>query len=841
MNSLLHRYRNAIIWFVVAGFVLGSVVVGLFQWLRPAEPGAPEEIVVSVAGQDLTREQLLRAYQNLLDYYDRLYRMFNMDFSDELQGSAGMFRREELRAEAAEGLIRQAILAREARARGVSVPREQIDEEAAQRYAQVLEQVDGDEARLEQLLAQQGVSLRQYKDSLRTEVERELREQALRRVVVGAIEPTEQEIAARYEETRSRYVDRPEQVRIAHILVEDAGLADTLLEDVRQPDADWASLAEAHSLHEETREQGGQTELFASGDSGLPMEVERVAFDMAVGQVSLVSENGGYHVIELLERREEEVQPLEDVRDEVREELVREAETRKWDEWYTATRGEADVVIRDPVLHAFVRYPDNKARAIELLEQAKEEDATRDLYVDYYLGRMWEARRAELDAALAELDALDELTEEQEAERAELVTRQETYAAQALDAYLAFLDTGEADEMAYEHVLRLDPRNVLARFRLAGLYRERGDHTKAAQEYATVLEHDPQFVQAYIGKGDVAMAQGLYEQAASWYREALELQPGSRTIEVRLAEALVHEGLLDEARPLLEALIDEEADSVVLTLMGDLLMAEGDPEGALERYETVFRRSPTAEVQLKRAEAFAQLERWEEARRAFRTVVNQYPYRAEGHIGLGDALRALGELEAAVDRYEHALRQAADTATRETIARRIVALTPDDLDIRFRLAGYLRDQQKHAAAIEQYTEILELDPGNYFALMGMGNSYVEKTQYDVALDHYNRALQVAESDADRLFAYEKIVACEERRVGADQPLTPEGHEALWERAQIHIARGDEDRARNELQRIYDEDPTFRADELKELLVDVGGQVDPEEPEAPPETEAPSED
>lgn len=839
MNSFLHRYRSAIIWIVVAGFVLGSVAVGLFQWLSPAQPGTPEEIMVSVAGQDFTREQVFNAYQNLVNYYTQLYEMFGMDFAAELRGSDGVFRMQELRAEAAEGLIRQAIIGREARALRISVSRGQLDDATAARYQQVLEQVDGDEARLEQILAAQGMSLQAYKASLRESVERELREDALRRAVVGAIEPTQEEIAAHYEETRSQYVEEPEKVRIAHILVEDAALADRLLEEVRQPDADWTALAEEHSLHEQTREQGGQTELFTLGNSGLPAQVDRVAFDMAVGQVSLVSEDDGYHVIELLERREEEVRSLAEVRDEVREGLVRERESRAWDEWYRAKRAEADPIVREPVLHAFVRHRDDKARAIEILQQAKEEGTTRDLYVDFYLGRMWEALRAQLDARRGELEALEELTDEQQAELAELAAQQERYAAKALEAHLAFLETGEADASAYERVLRLDPHNVQARYRMATQYAERGEYAQAEREYRQVLERDPEFAPAHAGLADLAMAQGLYGRAATHYREALELQPGSRAIQVKLAEALVRDGDLEEARPLLTRLIEEHDDAVVLMLMGDLLMAEGDPEGALARYDTVHRRSPSADVQLKRGQAFAALERWEDARRAFRDVVRLQPYREDGYIGLGDAYRGLGDVDAAIEQYQHALRQAPGAAARETIARRIVALDPDDLDTRFRLAGYLRDQHKHSAAIDQYEAILERDPGSYFALLGIGDAQVARTEYDKALEAYDRALEVADTQTDRLLVYQRIVACEETRVGAGRPLTHAGHEALWQRAQIHIERGDESRARDDLQRIYDEDPSFRADELRELLVDLGGTVEPDEdPEAP---EEPSED
>jgi tetratricopeptide (TPR) repeat protein len=101
---------------------------------------------------------------------------------------------------------------------------------------------------------------------------------------------------------------------------------------------------------------------------------------------------------------------------------------------------------------------------------------------------------------------------------------------------------------------------------------------------------------------------------------------------------------------------------------------------------------------------------------------------------------------------------------------------------------------------------------------------VPKTKYDLALEHYRRALELARTPAQRLSVYDKIVASEEGRAGPAGTLSAEGLQALWERALLYREQGEDEEAKADLERIYDLDPTFRADELVPLLSELGVEV-----------------
>ena len=822
MNRFFLKYQKAIIWTVVVGFLLGGIGLFTFQRFSPPPRGSAEETVLVVEGSKFTRQDLANAYENLINYYIQLYQAFGQDFTQQLEGTAGRFNRQAYLASATEGLIRQTLLRKEARRLRVSVPRSELDQAVESRYQQTLEQFGGDEDALRSYLESLGVTLEEYRRNLRLLAELRETEEALRRRVVGPIEPTEEELLTYYQEHQDRYQTQPERIRVAYIKVSDAALADELVAQAQAPDVDFIALAQEYSEDEQV-----ELDWFSRGDSGLPSAVEDVAFDLTLGEVRLVEAGGAYYIVKLLDHQPPVVPPLEEIRDQVEEDYIQDEDARRWNEWYDGVRNSADVEVRDPLVRAFLLYQQGDVEgALEALLTAREKGEITDLYLDYYIGRMYER-------LYAELEAKQELSEE-EARLAELQAQQEEYRKQALEYYLSFADTGEGDEQFFNRVIALDPQNPQIHLRLAELYKEQGDYVQADRHYQQALEGNPEFVAAYLGQGDVAMAMKLYARAIERYRRALELQPGSRTIGLRLAGAYVRDQQYEQARPLLEGILAEDPDNATaLVLLGDLLLGKGEPEAAVEQYELALRRNPTSEVQLKLARALLAAGRYDDAKREFQDLVRRFPHRGEAYEGLGDVYRELGDTDRALELYQDALRRTYDVAAKETIAEKIVELAPDDLGARFRLAEYYRDQYKYDAAIRQYQEILARDPENVDALIGLGDCYVPKTQYDTALQYYSQALERLDNPARRLVVLDKIVACEERRAGPLGELTEVALEALWQRAQIHRERGELDQAKADLQRIYDADPEFRAAELVPLLLELGGEV-----QTPPATESP---
>ncbi len=156
-----------------------------------------------------------------------------------------------------------------------------------------------------------------------------------------------------YEDYYKSYQDDftiPREVRASHILIkfgekkeEAEAKAAKLLEEVKGG-ADFAALAKEHSDDTASAKKGGDLGFFRSGAMVKPFE--DAAFAMGKGEVSdLVESVYGYHIIKVVDIREESVKPLDHVKGEIDQILKAEisaevAEGRAEDIYYEAIKGE---------------------------------------------------------------------------------------------------------------------------------------------------------------------------------------------------------------------------------------------------------------------------------------------------------------------------------------------------------------------------------------------------------------------------------------------------------------------------------------------------------------------
>lgn len=133
---------------------------------------------------------------------------------------------------------------------------------------------------------------------------------------------TEDAIKARYE---SNYAHKPgeEEVRAAHILVADEAKAKDIIAQLEKG-ADFAQLAKANSTDPSAAQNSGELGWFKKTDM-LP-EFSNAAFGLKPGEITKtpVKTRFGWHVIKLEERRTAPPPTFDQVRDEIRQQLIQE-------------------------------------------------------------------------------------------------------------------------------------------------------------------------------------------------------------------------------------------------------------------------------------------------------------------------------------------------------------------------------------------------------------------------------------------------------------------------------------------------------------------------------------
>lgn len=379
------RWLYGFLWIVILAFVILYIPA-----LSDEQQGTPGETLASVGGLPISSGEYQRAYARQRQFYAQLYQG-RMDES--------MLRRLGLESQVLEGLVTERLVELEAKRLGITVSDEAVARAiaTAPQYQDDGKFIGKEEIRRRLELAgmteadlARGLRQQLQRESLQgllgggvqvsdAEVEGEFRrgsEQVrLEYVQVDAerykagIEPSEDEIEARFEKSRDRY-KVPEQRVVSYVLLDrptlqplvavtdreltlyyqerredfrqdEEACARHILIKVKQGDtgegrpedearalaqklkaelaagADFAELAKKHSDDAGSAAAGGDLGCFAPGR--MVPQFDDAVFSMEPGATSdLVRTSYGYHLIRLESRKESTVLPFEQVKERIR-------------------------------------------------------------------------------------------------------------------------------------------------------------------------------------------------------------------------------------------------------------------------------------------------------------------------------------------------------------------------------------------------------------------------------------------------------------------------------------------------------------------------------------------
>lgn len=235
-----------------------------------------------------------------------------------------------------DALITDRLIAKEAEEKGVIVR----EEDVGQYIDDIKRRNKLSDEQLEAALAQQGITLPDYRKQIRREIERQ---QLIGREIRGKVSVTREEVQRYYDAHLSDY-EMPERYRIAHIvflLPPDAGAAQveaakaeaaTVYRQI-EGGADFAEMAARYS-QDSTAKSGGDLGWFEPKQ--LVDSLAEAAEGLQTGEVSPPVEGpAGIHIVKVLERDQASHRDLTELQDEIKEKLYAAALEDRFQKWLT--------------------------------------------------------------------------------------------------------------------------------------------------------------------------------------------------------------------------------------------------------------------------------------------------------------------------------------------------------------------------------------------------------------------------------------------------------------------------------------------------------------------------
>lgn len=166
------------------------------------------------------------------------------------------------------------------------------------------------------------------------------------REVGDKAELADSEIEEYYNENKRRFME-PAKIRACHILVDSELLAKKISSDLKNG-VSFEKLAKEYSLDIPTKDKGGDLGYFTKGT--LIVEFEEACEELDMGEIGEVKTALGYHIVKVLDKKEEELKKLEEVEGEIKSELLLDKELELYSNLLQQLRDGREITVNNQLL-----------------------------------------------------------------------------------------------------------------------------------------------------------------------------------------------------------------------------------------------------------------------------------------------------------------------------------------------------------------------------------------------------------------------------------------------------------------------------------------------------------
>jgi len=303
---------------------LFTLIFSIGAVLTACQSGLPPQIVAEIDGDSITVTEFKEELSSVIEGYQPHPSQQDQETLQKLKGTF------------LDQLIEKRLILHEARKMGITVNDEEVEE--------ALESIKKGYPRggFEEVVGGKEITLTQWKERLR---QRLLIEKVINRVSQTTSPIDEHTLREYYEKHRKEFVV-PEQVRVRQIVVRNIEDAKRIERRLKRGEP-FEELAKRHSSGPEA-EEGGDLGFFGPGD--MPEEFE-IVFSLKVGETSsIVQSPYGYHIFQVVAKREQaELGPTE-VIEEIKNRILREREEKAFQGWLIEVKKKAKIRVNHKAL-----------------------------------------------------------------------------------------------------------------------------------------------------------------------------------------------------------------------------------------------------------------------------------------------------------------------------------------------------------------------------------------------------------------------------------------------------------------------------------------------------------
>jgi tetratricopeptide (TPR) repeat protein/lipopolysaccharide biosynthesis glycosyltransferase len=266
--------------------------------------------------------------------------------------------------------------------------------------------------------------------------------------------------------------------------------------------------------------------------------------------------------------------------------------------------------------------------------------------------------------------------------------------------------------------------------------------------YTGVLGSNPNQFGALVGLGHLARQRGDRPGALAHFEAAARANPSNINIQVEVGNTLREMGRLDEADSIFGRVAEQEPENVG-ALLGLAYIARERwrwPSSLMYLEAAAAVRPSDPNIQSEIAHTLRALMRLDEAETICRRILSRLPEHVGSLVVLGSIFRQRHDYPAALAHL--------DTAAK---------INPSKLDVQVEVGNILRDMDRLDEAQAIYRSVLDRNPGQISALLGLAFVARQRGQWQIALSHFETAAAARPQD----FALKLDVArtlCEMHRI-----------------------------------------------------------------------------